>query len=184
MTRKLLIFATLLCVVALPVSARAEQVTAADLAKKANTPPAADPAQDFKGPIELLNAARRGDAVAQLEVAILYEYGFDMPDNKVYALAWYMLAADSSTKAATHRDKLMSELSAKQVEQAKAMSNTLAKEMPKQAAPAPESAPSTPMQAPAESPSESPAPTPEEATPPPAEEPMPAPIPDEVPEKQ
>jgi len=179
MTRKLLIFATLLCVVALPVSARAEQVTAADLAKKTSTPPSADPAQDFKGPIELLNAAKRGDPAAQLEVAILYEYGFDMPDNKVYALAWYILAADSSTKAAAHRDKLMSELSAKQVEQAKAMSNTLAKDMPKQV-PAPSGTPSMPMPAP----EESPAPAPEEAAPPPAEEPMPAPIPDETPEKQ
>ena len=181
MTRKLLIFATLLCVVVLPVSVRAEQVTAADLAKKANTPPpAADPAKDFKGPIELLNAAKRGDTAAQLEVAILYEYGYDMADNKVYALAWYILAADGSTKAAAHRDKLISELSAKQVERAKAMSNMLAKEMPKQVPAAPSATPSMPMQAP----EAAPAPAPEEAAPPPADEPMPAPIPDETPEKQ
>jgi len=182
MTRKLLIFATLLCVVALPVAVQAEQVTAADLAKKATTPPVADPAdpaQNFKGPTELLKAARRGDAAAQLEIAILYEYGYDMPDNKVYALAWYILAADSSPKAATHREKLMSELSAKQVERAKAMSQTLAKEIPKQA-PAPSAAPSMPMKVP----EESPMPATEGATPPPTEDPMPTPIPDEVPEKQ
>ena len=182
MTRKLLIFATLLCVVALPVSARAEQVTAADLAKKANSTPAADPAdptKDFKGPTDLLNAAKRGDTSAQLDIAILYEYGYNMPDNKVYALAWYILAADSSAKAATHRDKLMSELSAKQVERAKSMSKTLAEAMPKPM-PAPQGAPSIPMQAPEESSS----PAPEGATPPPTEEPMPTPIPDEAPEKQ
>jgi TPR repeat protein len=177
MKTKQLIFATFLVIVTCPVSAWAQQVTAADLAKEANNP-GGDPAQDFKGPVELLNAAKRGDTSAQLEIAILYEYGYDMRDNKVYALAWYILAADGgSAKAATHRDKLMSALSAKQVERAKAMSKTLVKEMPKQ--PTPPSTPSMPMQEPAASGSPS-----EGATPPPAEEPMPMPIPDEAPEKQ
>ena len=182
MTRKPLIFATLLCVLTLPLSVRAEQVTAADLAKKASAP-AADPVKDFKGPVQLLNAAKRGDTAAQLEIAILYEYGYDMPDNKVYALAWYILAADSSPKAATHRDKLMSELSAKQVERAKDMSKALAKEMPKPvpAAPAPpQGAP--PMPAPP--PTESTEPAPEGMTQSPTEEPLPSPIPDETLEKQ
>lgn len=178
MKTKQLIFATFLCVAASPVSVWAEQVTAADLAKEANNPVAGDPAQDFKGPIELLNAAKRGDTSAQLEIAILYEYGYDMRDNKVYALAWYILAADGgSAKAATHRDKLMAALSAKQVERAKAMSKTLVKEMPKQPVPAPQGAPSMPMQEPAGSGEP-------ETTPPPAEEPMPMPIPEESPEKQ
>ena len=173
MKTRLLIFATFLCAVVLPAPASAEQVTAADLAKKANTPPV-NPVEEFKGPVGLLDAAKRGDASAQLDIAILYEYGFDMPDNKVYALAWYILAADSSSKAASHRDKLMSELSAKQVARAKAMSKTLVKEIPK-TAPAP--TPSKPMQAPTSQDS-----APE--TMPPAAEPMPMPIPDEAPEKQ
>ena len=137
MKTKLLIFATFLFVVTCPVSTWAEQVTAADLAKKANTP-AANPVEEFKGPVELLNAAKRGDAAAQLEIAILYEYGYKMPDNKVYALAWYILAADGSAKAAAHRDKLMSELSAQQVKRANAMSKTLVKEIPKQPTSAPQ----------------------------------------------
>jgi len=177
MKTKLLIFATFLAVVACPVSGWAEQVTAADLAKQTSAPPG-NPVADFKGPIELLNAAKRGDASAQLEIAILYEYGYDMPDNKVYALAWYILAADSSAKAATHRDKLMAELSSAQVERAKAMSKTLVKEIPKQPMPAPESGSPTPMQEPAGSES-----APAGEMPPPTE-PMPMPIPDEAPEKQ
>ena len=178
MKTKLLIFVTFICVLTCPVSVWAQQVSAADLAKEAKAPAGEDPTQNFKGPIELLNAAKRGDASAQLDIAILYEYGFDMPDNKVYALAWYILAADSSSKAAAHRDKLMSELSAKQVERAKAMSKALIKEMPQQPAPAPQAPP--PLQQPADSGS---APTPAGATPPPSE-PLPMPIPDETPEKQ
>jgi len=166
----------------LSFSAVAEQVTAADLAKKANTADmSADPVANFKGPDALLQAAKQGDASAQLDIAILYEYGYHMPDNKVYALAWYMLAADSSAKAAAHRDKLMSELSAREVERAKAMSKKLVKEIPKPApvAPqAPQSPPSMPMQEPT-----SPGPSPNGEMPPP-EEPMPMPIPDEAPEKQ
>jgi len=177
MKTKLLIFATFLFVVICPISVQAEQVTAADLAKKAKTPPAS-PIENFKGPIELLNAAKRGDTSAQLDIAILYEYGFDMPDNKVYALAWYILAADGSAKAVSHRDKLMSELSTKQVERAKAMSKTLVKEIPKQPKPAPQEIPPKPMQEPADSGS---APA---GTMPPPSEPMPMPIPDEAPEKQ
>ncbi|MGW8247562.1 MAG: hypothetical protein ACWGOV_05570 [Acidiferrobacterales bacterium] len=178
MKTKQLIFATFLVIVTYPAPVWAEQVTAADLAKEANNPVGGDPVQDFKGPVELLNAAKRGDTSAQLEIAILYEYGYDMRDNKVYALAWYILAADGgSAKAATHRDKLMAALSAQQVERAKAMSKSLVKEMPKQPTPAPQGAPSMPMQEPAESGSP-------ETTPPPAGEPMPMPIPDEAPEKQ
>ena len=177
MKTKLLIFATFLFVVTCPVSTWAEQVTAADLAKKANTP-AANPVEEFKGPVELLNAAKRGDAAAQLEIAILYEYGYKMPDNKVYALAWYILAADGSAKAAAHRDKLMSELSAQQVKRANAMSKTLVKEIPKQPTSAPQGSSPKPMQEPAE-----PESAPAGAMPPPTE-PMPMPIPEEAPEKQ
>lgn len=133
------------------VTALAEQVRASDLTKKAAEKQAVSVSmEEFKGPIELLNAAKRGDTAAQLEVAILYEYGFNMPDNEVYALAWYLLAADSSTKAATHRDKLLKSLSPAQVDRARSMSKTLAASI--KPAPAPEQMPE-----PAPTPSESPA---------------------------
>lgn len=80
----------------------------------------------FAGPQKLLEAARRGDTAAQLEIAILYEYGFNMPDNEVYALAWYILAADGSAKAAKHRDRLLDKLPDAKVAEARKMSQTLA----------------------------------------------------------
>jgi hypothetical protein len=178
MKTKPLIFAIFLFVVTCPVSAWAQQVTAADLAKEAKAPASEDPTRDFKGPTALLNAAKRGDTSAQLNIAILYEYGFDMPDNKVYALAWYILAADGgSAKAVTHRDKLMSELSASQVQRARAMSKKLVQVTAKQPMPAPQEQPPMPQQ-PAESGS-----APDGAMPPPSE-PLPMPIPDEAPKKQ
>lgn len=178
MKTKPLIFATFLCVTTCPVSAWAQQVSAADLAKEAKAPASGDPTADFKGPQKLLDAAKRGDTSAQLDIAILYEYGFHMPDNKVYALAWYILAADGgSAKAVTHRDKLLSELSSSQVQQARAMSKKLVKVTAKPPMPAPQSQPPMPQQ-PAE-----PGPEPDTAMPPPSE-PLPMPIPDESPEKQ
>jgi len=139
-----------------PTSVFAEQIKASDLTKKApEKQPVSQPMQDFKGPIELLNAAKRGDTAAQLEVAILYEYGFNMPDNEVYALAWYLVAADNSAKAVTHRDKLLKKLSPAQVDRARTMSKTLAASI--KPAPAPEKMPE-----PAPAPSEMPAATPGE----------------------
>lgn len=133
----------------------AEQIRASDLTKKeAEKQPVSVSMEDFKGPIELLNAAKRGDTAAQLEVAILYEYGFNMPDNEVYALAWYLIAADNSAKAATHRDKLLKTLSPAQVDRARKMSKTLAASI--KPAPAPEPAP-MPSETPAATPGETPA---------------------------
>jgi len=141
----------------------AEQIRASDLTKKApEKQMVSEPMQDFKGPIELLNAAKRGDTAAQLEVAILYEYGFNMPDNEVYALAWYLIAAESSPKAATHRDKLLKKLPPAQVDRARSMSKTLAAGI--KPAPAPEQLP-----APSEEPPAMPAETPGMEQVPPAE---------------
>lgn len=119
-----------------PAVGWAAQVTATDLVKNKDNQQVVEPVHEFKGPIELLNAAKRGDTAAQLEVAILYEYGFNMPDNEVYALAWYLLAADGSAKAVTHRDKLLDKLSPAEVERARGMSRTLASSIKPQPAPA------------------------------------------------
>ncbi len=108
-----------------PGTGSAAQVTAADLARQTEKMPGTKSVQEFKGPDELLSAARRGDTAAQLEIAILYEYGFSMPDNEVYALAWYLLAADSSAKATKHRDRLIDKLPPAKVEEAKKISLTL-----------------------------------------------------------
>jgi TPR repeat protein len=70
--------------------------------------------------------ARAGDAEAQLEVGILYEFGFYMQDNKVPALAWYILsAAQGNPQAANRRDLLKKELSAGQIAEAERLSETM-----------------------------------------------------------
>jgi TPR repeat protein len=79
-------------------------------------------------PDETLRAAQAGNAEAQLNLGILYEYGYHLQGNKVEALAWYMAAADQGLKlAAQHRDKLMAELTPAQVEQARARSAKIAR---------------------------------------------------------
>lgn len=127
-------------------------------------------AADFKGPQKLLEAAKSGDTAAQLEIAILYEYGFNMPDNEVYALAWYLLAADGSTKAAKHRDRLMEKLPSAKVAEAKKMSQTLVPAGTKSTTSTPGAAPQEPV-----SPDQAPAPL--EDLPMPIEE-MPEPSPE------
>ena len=144
-------------------------------AKAAETSAPAMLAADFKGPEKLLQAAKSGDAAAQLEIAILYEYGFNMPDNEVYALAWYILAADRSTKAATHRDRLVNKLSAAKVAEAKKMSQTLVSAGSQAPMGAPEAAPQTMPVAPDQSPADMPLPP--EDLPMPIEE-MPEPSPE------
>lgn len=155
MNTRLLLLAVSILVFALPVTGSADQVRANDLVNEAEKEPAAEPMHVFQGPDELIQAARRGDAAAQLEVAILYEYGFNMPDNQVYALAWYLLAAEGgSAKAASHRDELIGKLSAGDVDRARGMSKTLATAA-RPAAPAQQTAPAD------ETPSEEIAPIPE-----------------------
>lgn len=77
-------------------------------------------------PSDILSAARAGDAEAQVELGILYEYGFRMKDNKITALAWYMKAAElGNARATTYRDKLMQQLSSADVDRAREMATTL-----------------------------------------------------------
>lgn len=78
-------------------------------------------------PEDILRDARGGDAEAQLEMGILYEYGFRMKGNRVIALAWYRLAAEKgSARATKYRDRLLSKLSTAQVEAARKHSHILA----------------------------------------------------------
>ncbi len=81
---------------------------------------AAVAAQDVASLEKLRAAAEQGDAAAQLEMGILYEYGFNFPTNKVPALAWYMLAADQgNVLAAKRRDLVKARMTPEEIEQAR-----------------------------------------------------------------
>jgi TPR repeat protein len=75
--------------------------------------------EDPAGLENLRKSAESGNAEAMLELGILYEFGFRMPDNKAPALAWYRLAAEAgSAKASSRQDALRPTMSAKEVEEA------------------------------------------------------------------
>lgn len=77
-------------------------------------------------PEDILRDARAGDPEAQLEMGILYEYGFRMQGNRVVALAWYHLAAaKGDVRAVRYRDRLSSKLSTAQVAAARKQSASL-----------------------------------------------------------
>lgn len=64
-------------------------------------------------------AAEAGSVEAQLELGILFHYGFNYPGNEIPALTWYMLAANQgNTRAAGLRDQLMAKMSPQQIEEA------------------------------------------------------------------
>lgn len=68
---------------------------------------------------QLRKAAESGDAEAMLELGILYEFGFSMPDNKAPALAWYRLAAESGNNNANARqDALRGKMAGKELDEA------------------------------------------------------------------
>ena len=71
------------------------------------------------GPDEMRRAAEQGDAEMQLELGVLYEYGYGLKENAVPALAWYMIAADQGNgRAAQRRDALKQRMSAAEIAQA------------------------------------------------------------------
>jgi hypothetical protein len=64
-------------------------------------------------------AAEAGSVEAQLELGILFEYGFNMKGNEIPALTWYMLAANQgNAKAVKLRDALMAKMSPPEIEEA------------------------------------------------------------------
>ncbi len=90
---------------------------------------------------EIRAEAEKGDAEAQVELGVLYEFGFGMPNSEVAALAWYLLAAEQgNVRATTRRDLLMNRMAQKDVEAARRLSARLLKKTEKpevRAAPAP-----------------------------------------------
>ncbi len=77
-------------------------------------------AQGGERPEDVLGTAQAGDAEAQLEMGILYEFGFYMEGNRIPALAWYMLAAKQGNAMATaRRDLLLTRMAQADIEQAR-----------------------------------------------------------------
>jgi TPR repeat protein len=80
---------------------------------------------------EIREAAQRGDAEAQLELGILYEFGYGMANNQIAALAWYSVAAkQGQQKAAARADLLKKRLPPADVDKADSMSAKLLGKQP------------------------------------------------------
>jgi TPR repeat protein len=76
-------------------------------------------AQDLASLEQLRQSAEQGNTDAQLEMGILYEFGYNMPKNDVNALAWYMHAADQGNDLAVkRRDLLKSRMTADELDAA------------------------------------------------------------------
>jgi TPR repeat protein len=68
---------------------------------------------------DIRRAAEAGDAGAQLELGILFQYGFNYKDNEIPALTWYTLSANQgSAKAVKLRDTLKAKMTEKEVQEA------------------------------------------------------------------
>lgn len=118
-------------------------------------------AQDSSSLEQMRQAAARGSAADQLEMGILYEFGYNMPKNDVSALAWYLLSAEQGNELAVkRRDHLKSQMKPDEVEAAQKLSQELAAQK---------------SQATATPPAAEPAPAPTEAAPPTSEAPLASP---------
>jgi TPR repeat protein len=68
---------------------------------------------------DIRRAAEAGDAGAQLELGILFQYGFNYKGNEIPALTWYTLSANQgSAKAVKLRDSLKAKMTEKEVQEA------------------------------------------------------------------
>ncbi len=143
-------------------------------------------AGNARADLELIRAAAEaGDAEAQLELGILFDYGFNYKDNEIPALTWYMLSANQgNAKAASLRDALKSKMTEQAISEAMGqVAQYKPKPLPPGTAPyqtlrAPDSKPAAAPSAPAPEPASTPAPTPVPSPTPPVENP---PIPETAP---
>jgi len=88
-------------------------------------------AQDLTSLEKMRQEAVQGSADAQLEMGILYEFGFNMPKNNVTALAWYLRAVEQgSALAARRRDQIMTGMKPEEIEAAQKLSRELAAQAP------------------------------------------------------
>ena len=83
-------------------------------------------AQDSSSLEQMRQAAETGNADAQLEMGILYEFGYNMPKNDVTALAWYLRSAEQGNALAIkRRDTLRSKMKPDEIEAATKLAGEL-----------------------------------------------------------
>jgi TPR repeat protein len=109
-------------------------------------------AQDLASLEQTRQAAGQGDAEAQLEMGILYEFGYHMPKNNVTALAWYLRSAEQGNALAVkRRDQLKSRMAPEEIDAADKISTELVTKKP-EPADTPPAAQAPPAEKPAASP--------------------------------
>lgn len=68
---------------------------------------------------DIRRAAEAGDTNAQLELGVLFQYGFNYKDNEIPALTWYMISANQgNAKAVRLRDALKAKMAEQEVQEA------------------------------------------------------------------
>jgi len=83
-------------------------------------------AQDLASLEQMRKVAEQGSAEAQLEMGILYEFGYHMPKNSVTALAWYLRSAEQGNALAVKRsDQLKSHMTPDEIDAANKLSKEL-----------------------------------------------------------
>ena len=83
-------------------------------------------AQDLASLEQMRQSAEQGNADAQLEMGILYEFGYHMPKNNVTALAWYLRSAEQGDALAVKRsDQLKSHMTPDEIDAANKLSKEL-----------------------------------------------------------
>lgn len=106
-------------------------------------------AQDLTSLEKMRQVAEQGSADAQLEMGILYEFGFNMPKNNVTALAWYLRAVEQGNAlAARRRDQIMAGMKPEEIEAAQKLSQELAAQAPPATTPSPATEPAAAPEAP------------------------------------
>lgn len=106
-------------------------------------------AQDLTSLEKMRQVAEQGSADAQLEMGILYEFGFNMPKNNVTALAWYLRAVQQGNAlAARRRDQIMAGMKPEEIEAAQKLSPELAAQAPPATTPSPATEPAAAPEAP------------------------------------
>lgn len=88
-------------------------------------------AQDLASLEQMRQSAEQGNAEAQLEMGILYEFGYHMPKNNVTALAWYLRSAEQGDALAVKRsDQLKSHMTPDEIDAANKLSKELMTKQP------------------------------------------------------
>ena len=101
-------------------------------------------AQDLASLEQTRQAAEQGNADAQLEMGILYEFGYNMPKNNITALAWYLRSAEQGNALAVkRRDQLNSHMKPDEIDAADKLSKESMIKKPEKAdtPPAPQAPP-------------------------------------------